>query len=339
MTTGGEPFAISIKKEANTSNDRNITFVATPNTHYTKEPLNATSELNPNDPVLQFIVQNFDPVNTMYTAFIHARKEVPHRSLPTSGNPSGEPWNSDSEEAHLSKSLGKTFVENDEVEPIPANTLDANNTKGKDGLKVPANLKAYDGMSDPDDHLTVFMGTMDIHKLLKPVWCRFFPITLCGATRFWAEDANNENRLREPRQGNRETKQHATYKDIPRRPKDKFVSCTATRYNEHHKALHNPFTTLIKSPTEIFATTEGKSVLWPPPKMFTPTNKRDITKYCEFHKDHGHDTNDCIDLRKEIEICVRNGRLSHLVRGAKTENNSQAVVPLGSRNGNRPQIE
>ncbi|GJU04939.1 hypothetical protein Tco_1121369 [Tanacetum coccineum] len=34
-----------------------------------------------------------------------------------------------------------------------------------DGLKVPVNLKAYNGMSDPDDHLTVFMGTMDIHKL------------------------------------------------------------------------------------------------------------------------------------------------------------------------------
>ncbi|GJS21475.1 hypothetical protein Tco_0450107 [Tanacetum coccineum] len=181
MTTGGEPFAISIKKEANTSSDRNITFVATPNTHYTKEPLNATSELNPNDPVLQFIVQNFDPVNAMYTAFTHARKEVLHRSLPTSGNSSGEPWNSDSEEAHPNKSLGKTFVENNDVEPIPANPLDTNNTKGKgtqnmefyhqpfvfnepnrdtkdlvassftncireydmpDGLKVPVNLKA-----------------------------------------------------------------------------------------------------------------------------------------------------------------------------------------------------
>nr|GEW56958.1 reverse transcriptase domain-containing protein [Tanacetum cinerariifolium] len=152
--------------------------------------------LNPNDPVLQFIVQNFDRVNTVYTAFTHARKEVPHRLLPTSRNPYGEPRNFDSEEAHPSKSLEKTFVENDEVEPIPANPLDANNTKGKgtqnmefyhqpfvfkgpnrntkdlvaspftnrireydmpDGLKVPANLKAYDGMSDLDDHLTVFM--------------------------------------------------------------------------------------------------------------------------------------------------------------------------------------
>nr|GEW26151.1 hypothetical protein [Tanacetum cinerariifolium] len=37
-----------------------------------------------------------------------------------------------------------------------------------DGLKVPTNLKIYDRMSDPDDHLTVFMGTINVHKLPKP---------------------------------------------------------------------------------------------------------------------------------------------------------------------------
>ncbi|GKA48059.1 hypothetical protein Tco_0741017 [Tanacetum coccineum] len=137
-----------------------------------------------------------------------------------------------------------------------------------------------------------------------------------------AENANNENRLREPRQGNRETKQHATYKDLPKRPKDKFITHAATWYNEHHKAPHKPFIALIKSPVEIFATAKGKFILRPSPKMFTPANKRDRTKYCDFYKDHGHDTNDCIDLRKEIETSVHNGRLSHLAKGAKTQNNS-----------------
>ena len=141
------------------------------------------------------------------------------------------------------------------------------------------------------------------------------------------------------RQGNRDTKQHVTYKDLPRKPKDKFVSRSATRYSEHRKAPHDGFTALVKSPAEIFATVEGKSILRPPPKMFTPGNKRDKTKYCEFHEDHGHDTNDCIDLRKEIEMCVRNGRLSHFAKGAKTQNNSQATVPSGSRNNNQPQID
>nr|GEX33589.1 putative RNA-directed DNA polymerase [Tanacetum cinerariifolium] len=52
-----------------------------------------------------------------------------------------------------------------------------------DGLKLPTNLRAYDGISDPDDHLMGFM-TIDVHKLSEPAWCHFH-ITLCGAARFW----------------------------------------------------------------------------------------------------------------------------------------------------------
>ncbi|GKB44803.1 gag protein [Tanacetum coccineum] len=56
------------------------------------------------------------------------------------------------------------------------------------GLKVPSNLKSYDGLSDPNDHLTMFMGTMDVHRLPEPAWCRIFSITLCGAARFWYDN-------------------------------------------------------------------------------------------------------------------------------------------------------
>nr|GEU39587.1 hypothetical protein [Tanacetum cinerariifolium] len=53
------------------------------------------------------------------------------------------------------------------------------------GLKVPTNLKTHDGMSDPDDHLIELKGTIDVHKLPEPAWCRFCHITLSGAARFW----------------------------------------------------------------------------------------------------------------------------------------------------------
>ena len=32
--------------------------------------------------------------------------------------------------------------------------------------------------------------------------------------------------------------------------------------------------------------------------------KRDDTKYSEFHKGHGHLTDDCIQLKKEIEYLI-----------------------------------
>ena len=41
--------------------------------------------------------------------------------------------------------------------------------------------------------------------------------------------------------------------------------------------------------------------------------KRHNTKYCEFYKGHGHRTDDCIQLKNEIEYLVRHGHLSHYV--------------------------
>ena len=42
-----------------------------------------------------------------------------------------------------------------------------------------------------------------------------------------------------------------------------------------------------------------KFLRWTSQMRSDPT-KRDNTRYCEFHRDHGHRTDDCIQLRKEI---------------------------------------
>ena len=41
--------------------------------------------------------------------------------------------------------------------------------------------------------------------------------------------------------------------------------------------------------------------------------KRDNTRYCEFHRDYGHRTDDCIQLRKEIEYLIRCGYLRRFI--------------------------
>ncbi|GKB73826.1 reverse transcriptase domain-containing protein [Tanacetum coccineum] len=128
------------------------------------------------------------------------------------------------------------------------------------------------------------------------------------------------------------------YKDLLRRPRDKHVPRPAARQGENHRLPRDSFTTLVKTPTEILATSEGKTMLRSPPKMFTPSNKRDQTRYCEFHEDHGHDTNDCIDLPKDIKACVRKGRMAHLAKGAKTQNNNQNNQPSESKDNSNPQI-
>ncbi|GKA56958.1 reverse transcriptase domain-containing protein [Tanacetum coccineum] len=44
-----------------------------------------------------------------------------------------------------------------------------------------------------------------------------------------------------------------------------------------------------------------------------------MSKYCHFHEDYGHDTNDCRQLRNHIEEAVKSGQLTHLVKGIKKE--------------------
>ena len=51
---------------------------------------------------------------------------------------------------------------------------------------------------------------------------------------------------------------------------------------------------------------------------------RDDTKYCEFHRGHGHQTDDCIQIRKEIEYLIQ---LGHLRRYVASEGQDQAQLP------------
>ena len=55
--------------------------------------------------------------------------------------------------------------------------------------------------------------------------------------------------------------------------------------------------------------------------------KRDNTKYCKFHRGHGHRTDDCIQLRKEIEYLIRRGHLNRYVASEGQER----VQPLPPR--------
>ncbi|GJR02505.1 hypothetical protein Tco_0525489 [Tanacetum coccineum] len=65
------------------------------------------------------------------------------------------------------------------------------------------------------------------------------------------------------------------------------------------------FSLLTKSPKEIFALEKGKFKA--PPPMVTPAEKRDPNKYYEFHADTGHSTNECMQLRRQIEEMIKSG--------------------------------
>ena len=44
-------------------------------------------------------------------------------------------------------------------------------------------------------------------------------------------------------------------------------------------------------------------------KMKEDPNKCNRNKYCRFHRDHGHDTDKCFDLKQQVENLIRQGKL------------------------------
>ena len=69
------------------------------------------------------------------------------------------------------------------------------------------------------------------------------------------------------------------------------------------------FTPLIASVSQVLYEIQNEKFLkWPSQMRLDPT-KRDMTKYCDFHQEHGHHTDDCIQLKKEIEFLIRRGHL------------------------------
>ncbi|GJW85908.1 reverse transcriptase domain-containing protein [Tanacetum coccineum] len=81
------------------------------------------------------------------------------------------------------------------------------------------------------------------------------------------------------------------------------------------------FTPLNRAPKEIFAAESKK--FKPPPPMVTPADKRSNNKFCEFHNDKGHSTDECMQLKKQIEEMVKADKLSHFIKEIRQDIDKQ----------------
>ncbi|XP_050222771.1 uncharacterized protein LOC126672864 [Mercurialis annua] len=57
-----------------------------------------------------------------------------------------------------------------------------------------------------------------------------------------------------------------------------------------------------------------EKVRWPRKMNVASASKRDNSKYCEFHRDNGHTTDECWHLKEEIEKLIERGSLSQFVK-------------------------
>ncbi|GJY12627.1 hypothetical protein Tco_0381936 [Tanacetum coccineum] len=51
--------------------------------------------------------------------------------------------------------------------------------------------------------------------------------------------------------------------------------------------------------------------------MITPVEKRNASKFCKFHREVGHTTDEFMHLKRKIEEMLKAGKLSHLIKELK----------------------
>ena len=73
------------------------------------------------------------------------------------------------------------------------------------------------------------------------------------------------------------------------------------------------FTSLTASIDQVLMQIKDERAMTLPGKLKGDPNKRPRDKYCRFHRDQGHDTANCYDLKQQIEALIRQGKLQRFV--------------------------
>ncbi|XP_056688235.1 uncharacterized protein [Spinacia oleracea] len=81
----------------------------------------------------------------------------------------------------------------------------------------------------------------------------------------------------------------------------------------------------------------GGTVRWPR-KNDRPDSMKDMSKWCDFHRDNGHTTEECISLKKEVAYLLKRGHLKELLsdKGKETFSKEQTTLPGPTTSSERP---
>ncbi|GJY05642.1 reverse transcriptase domain-containing protein [Tanacetum coccineum] len=208
----------------------------------------------------------------------------------------------------------------------------------------------YDGSEDPEDHLKIFQAAAKTERWAMPTWCHMFNSTLTGNTR--KKCIKNPVEIHNIRQRDGESTEEFVlrYKldcmDVKGAPECMKISGFMHKINnpelikrlydkipksvdEMMRRKQDRFTLLTKTPKEILALDKGKFKT--PPPMTNPVEKRNASKFCEFHGEVGHTTDECMHLKKQIEEMLKARKLSHLIKELKQSSGKEQ--PKAERKG------
>ncbi|XP_058103658.1 uncharacterized protein LOC131247297 [Magnolia sinica] len=126
----------------------------------------------------------------------------------------------------------------------------------------------------------------------------------------------------------RKNNQGSEYSSKEKKRKDKAPSQANKRKSEESisrdrrpsrrlERKFNSYTPLNTSSEQILLDIWDKRLLYWPSCLKTKAGQLDKRRYCCFHRDHGHNTNDCVNLKEEIETLIHKGHLRQYVKEEK----------------------
>ncbi|GKE09682.1 reverse transcriptase domain-containing protein, partial [Tanacetum coccineum] len=222
---------------------------------------------------------------------------------------------------------------------------------------MPTNIRIYDGSIDPDGHISRFVGAANQGEWDMPVWYRMFQQTLDGPARGWFDRLPNggidswadlrEKFVERFALRRRCSKDPTEVSKIVRKVNEMLPSFKEHWTEEMGYVQGVPEVIQISSfmsnskarswqdvspirPKEILAT-ELQLQLPPPPSLIGAPKRENLDKYCDYHGEKGHYTNDCFQLKRQLEAALESGKLNYLVKdvrqrggnqGKQTENSS-----------------
>nr|GEW00146.1 reverse transcriptase domain-containing protein [Tanacetum cinerariifolium] len=78
----------------------------------------------------------------------------------------------------------------------PSSVSRSDSSDGKHHMsrtRMSNNVKTYDGMGDPEDHVKSFQAATQVERWAMPTWCHMFNSTLIGAPRVWFDELPPES--------------------------------------------------------------------------------------------------------------------------------------------------
>nr|GEX33742.1 reverse transcriptase domain-containing protein [Tanacetum cinerariifolium] len=102
--------------------------------------------------------------------------------------------------------------------------------------------------------------------------------------------------------------------------------------NQRHEVNHLSLDALSTRPKEILATKLQLQLSPCPPMVETP-KKENLDRYCDYHGEKGHYTNDCYQLKRQLEAALESEKLSHLVRDVRQQGVQGGIISIQHHSG------